>query len=102
MSARLIDVAPGPVVGVAGTRLAEIGDGWTVMVTAPTSAPPKPSVIVYVNESVPKKPGSGVYVHSSDVQETCPCEAPLAPEMASASWSASVSLASTSTATGVS
>jgi hypothetical protein len=46
MSARAIDVAPGPVVGVAGLRLAEIGDGFTVTVTVPSSAPPKPSTMV--------------------------------------------------------
>jgi hypothetical protein len=31
MSARLIDVAPGPVGGVAATGLAAIGDGWIVV-----------------------------------------------------------------------
>ena len=43
MSARLIDVAPGPVVGVAGTSDAAIGDGSIVTVTVPSSNPSNPS-----------------------------------------------------------
>src|SRR4051794_41286474 len=73
MSASRIDVAPGPVVGVAGVSVAVIGDGSIVIDTVPVAEPPKPSLIVYVNESLPKYSATGVYVQPVVSHDTVPC-----------------------------